>query len=100
MRWVFFSNWRQVDPLQKPDQDAVAFVKLGVAFLTDELRQSGVAVQLDAHQPLKVRVKQKGRAADEVRPLVDETEGILRPLEGVTQTARREFPVAEPTGSS
>lgn len=35
---VLFSNWWEVDPLQKPDQDAVALVKLGVTFLADKLR--------------------------------------------------------------
>lgn len=35
---VLLPNWREVDPLQKPYQDAVALVELGVAFLADKLR--------------------------------------------------------------
>lgn len=34
---VLFPDWREVDPLQKPYQDTVALVKLGVAFLTNKL---------------------------------------------------------------
>lgn len=34
---VLFPNWWEVDSLQKPDQDAVALVELGVAFLADKL---------------------------------------------------------------
>lgn len=92
----FLSNWRQVDSLQKPYQDAVAFVKLGVAFLADELGQPGVAVQLNSNQLLEVCVEEEGLAAPGVRILGSDTEGILRPREGVSQAARREFSVAEP----
>lgn len=74
----------------------MAFVKLGMALLTDELRQSGVAVQLNPNQALKVCLEQKGRT-DDVRILVHDADGILRPLEGVPQAAWREFSMAEPT---
>lgn len=34
---VLLPNWWEVDSLQKPDQGAVAFVELGMAFLADKL---------------------------------------------------------------
>lgn len=71
-----------------------------MTFLTDELRQSGVAIQLNSNQLLKVCVEQKGRTAHDVRVFIDNTDGILRELEGIPQTARREFSMAEPTDSS
>lgn len=57
---VLFPDWREIDSLQKPDQDAVALVELGMAFLADKLRQPRVPVQLDPDQLLEVRVEQKG----------------------------------------
>lgn len=35
---VLFPDRREIDSLQKPDQDAVALVELGMAFLADKLR--------------------------------------------------------------
>lgn len=99
---VLLPQRREVDPLQEPDQDAVALVELGVTFLADELREPGVAVQLNADQTLEVCVEQKRRGGSGgVRLVVHDVEGFLRPLdEGVTETAWRELPMAEPTDCS
>lgn len=35
---VLFPDWWEIDSLQKPDQNAVALVELGMAFLANKLR--------------------------------------------------------------
>lgn len=54
---VLFLKWREVDPLQKPYQHAVALVEIGVALLTDKLGEPRVPVQWDPNQFFEVRME-------------------------------------------
>lgn len=93
-----FTKRGEVDSLQEADQDAVTLVELGVAFLADKFRQSGVTVQPDPDQSLEVGVERQRRLGRRgVRLVVYDVDGIPSPVvEGVPQTPRGELPVAQP----
>lgn len=98
---VLLPHRGEVDSLQKPDQDALALVKLCMAFLANKFRKPRVTVHLDPDQPLEVCVEQKGWLSHGVWLLVYDTEGIPRPfVEGVPQAARGKLPVTKPADSS
>lgn len=98
---VLLPHRREIDSLQKPDQDALALIKLCMAFLANKFRKPRVTVHLDPDQPLEVCVEQKRWLGHGVWLLVYNTEGIPRPfVEGVPQAARRKLPVTKPADSS